>query len=84
MVEGLAQTMLCLSQLLEPEGKGTPYLAGLDKVRFRAPVTPPATVRYEVRITRRRGALRMATGTVLWEGRRVCTAQLMGTVIEPS
>jgi 3-hydroxyacyl-[acyl-carrier-protein] dehydratase len=81
LVEGLAQTMLCLYRLNDPETEGSPYLAGLNKVRFRGPVIPPATVVYEVEITGRRGKLSMAQGTALCEGKRVCTAQMTGTLI---
>jgi 3-hydroxyacyl-[acyl-carrier-protein] dehydratase len=80
LLEGLAQTMLALSRTLAPV-EGTPFLAGFDKVRFRAPVFPPATVRFEVRITGERGGLTSADGTATVDGQRVCTAKLIGAVL---
>ncbi|MEZ4317042.1 MAG: beta-hydroxyacyl-ACP dehydratase [Myxococcota bacterium] len=90
LLEGLAQSMLALSQTLaaagaatEAESEGTPFLAGFDKVRFRAPVFPPATVTFTVKITEQRAGLTRASGTATWNGKRVCTAQLTGVVIAP-
>ncbi|MBX2800188.1 MAG: beta-hydroxyacyl-ACP dehydratase [Myxococcales bacterium] len=82
LVEGLAQTMLVLSRLLEPDAEGITFLAGLDRVRFRAPVMPPATVRFHVKVVGRRGQLTTTSGTASWEGKRVCTAKLTGAIIE--
>ena len=81
LLEGLAQTMLVLSASLEGEVDGTPFLAGFDKVRFRAPVVPPATVRFEVTIREQRVGLTRSSGTATWNGKRVCTARLTGAVI---
>ena len=82
LVEGLAQTMLCLSRLVEPDSGSTYFLAGLDRVRFRAPVFPPATVRFVVEIRERRGNLTQAVGTATWDGRKVCTARLTGAALD--
>ena len=35
LVEGMAQTLACLASLHEPEPDGTPFLTGVEKVRFR-------------------------------------------------
>lgn len=83
LLEGLAQTMLALSHLLDPDLEGTPFLAGFDKVRFRAPVFPPATVRFSVKLVEQRAGLTQASGTATWNGTRVCTARLTGAVIPP-
>ncbi len=83
LLEGLAQTMLCL-HLSHPETEvGTPYLTGFEKVRFRAPVIPPTEVTYKVRLSEMRFGLVRATGTVYWNGKRACNAKLSG-VIMPS
>lgn len=81
LLEGLAQTLLAWSRATSPDIDGIPFLAGFDRVRFRAPVFPPATVRFEVRVRERRGDLTRADGVATWNGRRVCTAQLTGAVI---
>jgi len=81
LVEGMAQTLACLASLHEPEPDGTPFLTGVEKVRFRAPVLPPATVTYKVRVTERRLGLTFAIGEVYAGGKRVCSARLNGAVI---
>ena len=83
LVEGLAQTMLALCAVLDPDLEGTPFLAGVDRVRFRAPVFPPATVRFEVNLTGQRARMTSASGVATWEGKRVCTAKLTGAVLPP-
>jgi 3-hydroxyacyl-[acyl-carrier-protein] dehydratase len=81
LVEGLAQTLACMASINDPEPEGTPFLTGVEKVRFRAPVIPPVQVHYKVRITERRMGLTFATGEVRVDGRRVCNARLHGAVI---
>ncbi len=87
LLEGLAQTMLALSAHLAESRtggiEGTPFLAGFDKARFRAPVIPPATVRFEVKLMEQRGPLTMASGTARCDGTRVCTARMTGAVLPP-
>jgi 3-hydroxymyristoyl/3-hydroxydecanoyl-(acyl carrier protein) dehydratase len=85
LLEGLAQTMLCL-HLSHPETeRGTPYLTGFEKVRFRAPVLPPATVTYKVTLGEIRMGIVRASGTVFCDGKRVCNARLSGVIMpQPS
>jgi 3-hydroxyacyl-[acyl-carrier-protein] dehydratase len=87
LLEGLAQSMLALSaHVAEQRGgstEGTPFLAGFDKARFRAPVIPPATVQFEVKLLEQRGPLTMASGTARCNGTRVCTARMTGAVLPP-
>ncbi len=81
LLEGLAQTMLCL-HLSHPETEpGTPYLTGFEKVRFRAPVLPPATVTYKVTLRELRFGLVRASGVVFCDGKRVCNAKLSGVIM---
>ncbi len=82
LVEGLAQTLACLAALHETETEGTPFLTGVEKVRFRAPVIPPAEVTYKVRVTERRMGITFATGEARVDGRRVCNARLHGAVLK--
>lgn len=81
LLEGMAQTMGCLARLLDPDATGTPYLAAFDKVRFRAPVLPPAEVRWVVRVQERRLGLTSASGEARCGGKRVCTAKLTGAIL---
>lgn len=84
LLEAMAQSMLVLSRLRKPDQQGIPFLAGFDRTRFRSPVLPPATVRFEVRITEERAGLTRATGTAFVGDRRVATAQLLGGVFSPA
>ena len=81
LLEAMAQTMGCLARLSDPDEVGTPFLAAFDQVRFRAPVFPPAEVRFDVTIRERRLGLTMASGEARCDGRRVCTARLTGGTI---
>lgn len=84
LLEGLAQTMLCL-HLSQPETEpGTPYLTGFEKVRFRAPVLPPAEVVYKVKLGEIRMGIVRASGTVYCDGKRACTAKLSGVIMPAS
>ena len=78
LVEALAQTLLCLDAA---DRTGTPFLAGVDKVRFRAPVVPPAEVVLRVDVVDRRGEFTIADGTAYADGVAVCTARLIGALL---
>jgi 3-hydroxyacyl-[acyl-carrier-protein] dehydratase len=90
LLEAMAQTMACLHVLSDrlaaekSEGEhveGTPFLAGFEKVRFKAPVLPPAQVRYEVTIKEQRFGLTTASGVAKVDGRKVCQARLTGAIL---
>ncbi|MEZ4239212.1 MAG: FabA/FabZ family ACP-dehydratase [Myxococcota bacterium] len=83
LLEGLAQTMACLGALLaraQPDAapEGIPFLAAFDRVRFRAPVFPPADVDFRVTVQEHRLGLLMASGEARCGGKRVLTARLTG------
>lgn len=80
LLEAMAQT-LAVAHLAATPGGGTPFLAGFDKVRFRAPVIPPAQVDIQVRFGEERFGVRMATAVARVGGKRVCTATLLGAVM---
>ncbi|MBW1879773.1 MAG: hypothetical protein JRI25_25410 [Deltaproteobacteria bacterium] len=80
LLEGLAQTLACLDLLRRGPEAGTPMLVGFDRVRFRAPVIPPAQVHYRVTVKEERFGMLQASGEVRHEERRVCTALILGTV----
>ncbi|MCB9759980.1 MAG: beta-hydroxyacyl-ACP dehydratase [Alphaproteobacteria bacterium] len=89
LLEALAQTMLCAHVTLVEggvdglagDGGPTPFLAGFEKVRFRAPVLPPAEVRYSVTLKEERFGLVTASGEARVDGRRVCTARLTAGIL---
>lgn len=80
LLEGLAQTMACAHLLQHGSKDSTPFLAGFEKVRFRAPVLPPARVDYIIRFKGSRFGLFNASGEVRVDDRRVCTARLTGAL----
>ena len=80
LLEALAQTMACLHVQLQ-EADGTPFLAGFEKVRFKAPVLPPATCTFELKLTEQRFGLTRASGVVRCQGRKVCQARLTGAIL---
>lgn len=84
LLEGLAQTLACVDfwrRRLGGGGAGTPMLAGFEKVRFKAPVLPPAEVEYEVAVEEERLGLIRARGEVRCGGRRACVAVLVAAVV---
>jgi 3-hydroxyacyl-[acyl-carrier-protein] dehydratase len=84
LLEALAQCMACLHVLRERKAEAppaTPFLAGFEKVRFKAPVLPPATVRLSVRLVEQRFGLVTAKGQVSLDGRRVVLASLTGAMV---
>ena len=53
-----------------------------DRVRFRAPVLPPAEVLLQVTITDERGGMVRAKGEARVDGAKAVTCQLTGTRVE--
>ncbi|MCA9566961.1 MAG: hypothetical protein KC656_03925 [Myxococcales bacterium] len=78
LLEAVAQTLLVLSEGLGIAGR--PRLAGFDRVRFLAPVVPPATVRVELVLRGRSGAALQGDARVLLDDVVVATARVTGTV----
>lgn len=81
LLEGLAQTMCCAHTALGLEGEGLPYLAGFEKVRFRAPVIPPAEVRYRVSLQPQRLGVFRAKGEAWLGDTCVVSAQLTAAMV---
>ena len=81
LLEALAQTMACLHVQLQEEEGGTPFLAGFEKVRFQAPVLPPATCTFDITLKEQRFGLTTASGVVKCNGRKVCQARLTGAIL---
>ena len=81
LLEGLAQTLCCGCVGLGVVPDGHPYLAGLDKVRFRAPVVPPAEVRFVVNILPQRLGIYRAEGEVWLGDKCVASASLSATIV---
>jgi beta-hydroxyacyl-ACP dehydratase FabZ len=81
IVEALAQTA---GVLLMGEASGLiPMFMGIDKARFRRPVTPGDQLRLEVEVLRkRRSACRVAGRAFVGED-LVAEAEMMATVVAP-
>ncbi|MDO8953459.1 MAG: 3-hydroxyacyl-ACP dehydratase FabZ [Gammaproteobacteria bacterium] len=57
-------------------GKEIFYFAGIDKARFKKPVIPGDQLLIEILLTRQKGAIWKAKGTVKVDGELVCSAEL--------
>lgn len=77
MVEALAQ--LGGATVLEPgeTARKVPYLAGIDKVRFRRPVVPGDRLDLEVRVTKSRRNIGWINATASVDGVLACSGELM-------
>ncbi len=83
IIEAMAQVggVLLMSSVAEPHGKLV-YFSGIDKARFRAPVTPGDQLRFELELTRLRGPLCKMRGTAWVGDKLVAEADLMSTVVD--
>lgn len=85
LIEGIAQAMGCAQVLLTQDDKADllPLLAGVDRVRLRAPVRPPAEVEYVVTLEPPRLGLRRAQGAAFVGGVEVASARITATLRPP-
>ncbi|HEV2908044.1 MAG TPA: 3-hydroxyacyl-ACP dehydratase FabZ [Candidatus Eremiobacteraceae bacterium] len=84
IVEAMAQ--LGGTVILEPKAASTsvPYLAGVDKVRFRRPVLPGDRLMMEVRVEWLRKTYGCLQAESRVDGQPVCSALLMFSVVTDS
>lgn len=76
LIEALAQTLAYMA--LRQRAGGKIYLTGVDKARFRRPVRPGETARFEVTVERTLMRVVMAQGVVTVDGERALTVKLKG------
>ena len=82
-LEGLAQTG-AVAVLSQPDSKGKIILFGrADEVKFRREVVPGETLRFELRMTRSRGAVGKGEGQVFVGSELACSANLTFMITEP-
>ena len=83
IVEAMAQVggVLLLNSVDSPEGKLV-YFMGIDKVKFRKPVTPGDQLRFELIMKKRRASICIMEGKAFVENKLVCEAELKATVVE--
>ncbi|MBV8196560.1 MAG: 3-hydroxyacyl-ACP dehydratase FabZ [Candidatus Eremiobacteraeota bacterium] len=80
MIEALAQ--LGGAMILEPGefSRKTPYLAGIDKAKFRRPVTPGDRLDMEVKMLRHKRNIGWVSAKAEVDGQFACSAELMFSI----
>jgi UDP-3-O-[3-hydroxymyristoyl] N-acetylglucosamine deacetylase/3-hydroxyacyl-[acyl-carrier-protein] dehydratase len=83
IVEAMAQAggMLLMDNFDDP-GSKVVYFAALDGVKFRRPVVPGDQLRFELELLQFRGRTCRMKGQALVEGRVVCEAEMLATVVD--
>lgn len=81
MIEALAQ--LGGSSILEPGAisRKTPYLAGVNKMKFRRPVIPGDCLMMETTVVRARLNIGWVSAEARVEGKLVCSGELMFSIV---
>ncbi|HHV62480.1 MAG TPA: 3-hydroxyacyl-ACP dehydratase FabZ [Firmicutes bacterium] len=82
IIEAMAQVCGVAAMLNGEEKSWTPYFVGIDKARFRRPVTPGDQLRIEVEITKVRGNVGRATCSAFVDGRLVADGELTFALVE--
>lgn len=82
IVEAMVQVGGLLACKSEPEATQDKlvYFMGIDKARFRRPVTPGDQLRMEVEVTKHRGKVWQFDAVALVDGERAADAQFMATI----
>lgn len=80
IIEALAQ--LGGTAILEPGdmARKVPYLAGIDKAKFRRPVVPGDQLMMEARVTRTKLNVGWVTAEARVDGKLACAAELMFSI----
>ena len=81
VVEALAQTAAVLATYSNPEQKGSIiYFAGIDKTRFKKPVSPGDVLHLEVDVIKIKRSVWKVKGMALVDGNVVCEGELTAVV----
>jgi UDP-3-O-[3-hydroxymyristoyl] N-acetylglucosamine deacetylase/3-hydroxyacyl-[acyl-carrier-protein] dehydratase len=85
IVEAMAQCggVLLLNSVDEPKGKLV-YFMGIDKAKFRKPVRPGDTVRFELNLLRLKARICKMEGKAYVDGDLVAEAELLSSIVERS
>jgi 3-hydroxymyristoyl/3-hydroxydecanoyl-(acyl carrier protein) dehydratase len=83
ILEAMAQTggMLVLNSDTNPKDKLV-YFTGIDKVKFRKPVTPGDQLRFEMALLKARSTIFKMTGKAFVGGKLVCEAELTAAILD--
>lgn len=81
ILEGMAQVGGILSFYSEPENIGNKvlYFVGIDKARFRQPVTPGDQIHFKLEILKKRRGIWQMAGQAYVEEKLVAEAELMAS-----
>lgn len=80
MIEAMAQLGGCV--VMEPGefSRKTPYLAGIDKAKFRRPVVPGDRLTMEVTLVKHKRNIGWVAAEASVEGQLACSAELMFSI----
>jgi beta-hydroxyacyl-ACP dehydratase FabZ len=80
-IEAMAQAgaVLALNEIAEPGQRPLVFFLGIDKAKFRKPVSPGDQLRLEVQPTRKGGAIWKLQGKALVEGGVASEAEFLAT-----
>jgi 3-hydroxyacyl-[acyl-carrier-protein] dehydratase len=84
IIEALAQTGGILAFKSFPGLKGAVRFIGIDKARFRRPVTPGDQLRLVLEVVKHRREIWVFEGEAFVDGKKVAEAQLMAALQEES
>ena len=80
MIEAMAQLGGAVVLQSGDSRRKIPYLAGIDKARFRLPVVPGDRLMMEVTVERARGNIGWVRATATVDGAPACSAMLMFSI----
>ncbi len=82
-IEAMGQVggLLLMNSVPDPENKVV-YFVGLDKIRFRKPVTPGDQIRFELEMVRQRGRTCKMRGQAFVDGIPIAEAEMMAMVMD--
>lgn len=83
IIEAMAQVggVLLMSNVEDARGKLV-YFSGIDKARFRRPVTPGDRIHFELELVKRRGPLCKMRGVARVDDKVVAEADLLSTIVD--
>lgn len=83
IIEGMAQAggIMLLNQLEDPQNH-VAYFASIDNVKFRKPVMPGDTLRYELKVISLKRSLAKMHGEALVNGEKVAEGDFMAMIME--
>lgn len=78
---GQAGGIMTMKSFDKPEEK-VAYFMSIDKAKFRAPVTPGDTMRFEIEMTKQKGRIGVCNGKTYVGEKLVCEAELKFMIVD--